>query len=127
MILTIAGLVILLLGGGAALFFFMQGDIKLTAEQAYAEFAKDTAAANKKYNGKFVRIHGKLTTVTTDKKVEKLVFEGAGDGNWHIVVVPTAADAKAMTAGQEVTIRGRFTQRKAPDGDLQLANCSLVK
>jgi cytoskeletal protein RodZ len=128
-ILIVVGVLVLLLGGGAAIFFFaVERDIKMTADEVYAEFTKNTNAANQKFKGKFVQIRGKLTTHKPENKAEQLVFEGPADRQWHIVIVPTAAQAKELKAGQEVVLRGRFMPRKdAPDGNLQLSNCTIVK
>jgi tetratricopeptide (TPR) repeat protein len=125
LVLAIVGVVVLLLGGGAAIFFVLNRETKVTADEVYAEFSKNNAAANERFKGKFIQIRGKLTTFTTEKKVEQLIFEGGGDVKWHIVV-PGGPQTKELKAGQEVTIRGRLMPRKE-DADLQIGNCTIVK
>src|SRR5262249_38402815 len=58
-------LVVLGLLGGAAYYFFLSArDFKLTAQGAWEEYSADTAAANRKYAGKFVQVTGKVDVQT---------------------------------------------------------------
>lgn len=46
---------------------------------------------------------------------------------WYILFTLPGADANSLQDGQDITVRGRFTSRKEPDGHLPMSNCSLMK
>jgi len=122
-----AGAVVVLglLGGGAYFFFFANREPRLTAEQAWQEFDANTTAANKKYRGKFVQVTGKVKVFTENKR-ERLFFDRGKDAKWGIEFTVRGADKDKVKDGEEVTLRGRFGTRKAPDGNLVLSNCTVV-
>ena len=57
-------------------------------------------------------------------------FETTAEARWAIECSfpqQQAEQAKAIQSGQEVTVRGRFTRRQVPDGNLVLTGCEVVK
>ena len=114
-------------GFGVYSLVFAARDIKLTAGDAWKEFAQNTPESNKKYRGKFVRVTGKLKVYTVNKKTQLFFESPEADSKWFILFTVPAADAKSLQDGQDITVRGRFTNRKEPDGHLSMSNCSLVK
>jgi hypothetical protein len=117
--------VVLLLGGGVYLLANVQFDTRLTSQQAWEEFAKDTKAAQQKYKGRFVRLSGKLK-ITTVGKGTALTFEPPEGAKWSITFSLPHDQVKDLQTGQEITVRCRFGSRPEPDGNLQLSNCTLV-
>jgi tetratricopeptide (TPR) repeat protein len=110
---------------------FANRAIRLTAAEAWQEYAQNTAEANKKYRGKWVRVTGRLKVVTdnkTNNKTTQLFFEPPQeDAKWFISIALKPTDAKDLKPGEEIILLGRFNARKEPDGNLPMSNCSLVK
>ena len=121
--------VLALVGGGAYFLFFMERDIQVTAADVCKEYNANATAAAQKYRGRFVQVTGKLAAQTTKNNTQQLIMEG-GEGEGHIEFTLRPDDAKAVKAGQDVTLRGRLSPRKDPEGKdttLLLSNCNLVK
>ena len=102
-------------------------DFKLTAEEAWKEYDQNTAAANKKYRGKFVQVTGKLHIYKTEKATQFFLEAPSQDAKWSIIFLPHQKDAPSLKDGQDITIRGRFLARKEPDGHLAMSNCTILK
>jgi tetratricopeptide (TPR) repeat protein len=117
---------ILLAGGSSAYYFFQHREVRLTAEEAWQEYARDTKGASDKYKGRFVQITGKVT-VPADAKITRLAFESPKEAKWHIEFALRPDEMKTIKAGQQITIRGRFGPRKNPEANLMLSNCNLLK
>lgn len=108
-------------------------DFKLTAE-AFAKEAKearnDAKAFLAKYKGKTVEIDGTVSQATVPDRV--LMFTGykekgaVGLGERAAALVPEKLDAqlRALSLGQQVTVRGTFTRTNAVAA---LDNCEIVK
>jgi lysyl-tRNA synthetase class II len=108
-------------------------DFKLTAE-AFAKEAKEARADEKaflaKYKGKTVEISGTVSRTTIPDRV--LMFTGykekgaIGLGERAAALVPEKLDAqlRALSIGQQVTVRGTFTRTSVIAA---LDNCEIVK
>jgi hypothetical protein len=120
-VLVVAGLI----AGGVYLLPKIQFDTRMTAQEAWDEFANDTKGAQQKYKGRFVRITGKLKIATVGKGTA-LFFEPPEGAKWAISFTLPRDQAKDLQTGQDITVRCRFGLRQEPDGNLLLSNCSLV-
>ncbi len=121
--------VLALVGGGTYFLFFMERDIKVTAADVCKEYNANASAAAQRYKGRFAQVTGKLAVQTTKNDTQQIIMEG-GESGGHIEFTLRPDDAKAVKAGQEVTLRGRLSARKDPEGKettLLLSNCNLVK
>jgi hypothetical protein len=106
---------------------FSNRAIRLTAADAWKEYAQNTAEANKKYRGKWVRVTGALKVVTTNKTTQLFFEPPQEDAKWLITFSLKPTEIKDLKPGEEITILGRLNSRKEPDGNLPMSNCSLVK
>jgi hypothetical protein len=64
---------------------------------------------------------------TANKRTQTFFESPDADAKWYILFTLPGADAKSLQDGQDITVRGRFTSRKEPDGHLPMSNCSLMK
>jgi hypothetical protein len=128
LILAVAAAVLGLLGfGGYYVYEFLaSGDYKVTATDLWEEYARDTTAANKKYKGAWVQITGTFKTNQEGGKA-KQYFEAPGGAKWRIEFFLKQAEVKDLKSGQEVSIRGKLSTRKEPDGALAFGNCTLLR
>jgi hypothetical protein len=113
-------------GGYAIYDAVANSDYKLTADEAWEEYAKDTKAADQKYKGKFIQLKGKVQQVPGGA-ANKFMFELHSGATWRIEFILKKDESKDLEAGKEITIRCRFTKRKEPDGNLNLSSISLLK
>jgi hypothetical protein len=112
-------------GGYAIYDAVANSDYKMTADEAWEEYAKDTKAANQKYKAKFIQLRGKVQQVPGGA-ANKFMFEPHSGATWRIEFVLKKDESKDLQAGQEITIRCRFTTRKEPDGNLNLSSISVL-
>jgi hypothetical protein len=124
-VVILAATFLFAIGVGVYTLFFANRDIKLTAEDVWKEYAQNTAAANKKYKGRFVQVKGTVRIYKTEKNTQFFFRSPEEDAKWGILF--DLRDRDSVKDGEDIIIRGRFTQRKEPDGNLAMSNCSIVQ
>jgi hypothetical protein len=126
-ILKIAVAAAVLIGAGGGLFYWLSHrDSRITAEEVWQEFANDNQRAGERYKGKFVQVSGKVIVQTTGKS-SRLAFEPPKDAKWRIEFALRSNESEGIKSGQELTVRGKFAQRRNPEANLMLSNCNLMK
>jgi tetratricopeptide (TPR) repeat protein len=103
------------------------GDLKRTADEVWKEYDQDTAAASKRYRGRWVQLTGQLHIYQTETATQFFFEAPSQDAKWSILFLPNPKDVPALKDGQIITIRGRFNPRTEPDSHLKFANCTLLK
>ncbi len=114
-------------GGGYYLYASMAfREPRVQAETVWQEFDGDSNAANTKYKGKFVQVTGRVRIYTQNNR-PRLFFEGPQEKPpWGIEVNLRPTQMQEVQDKQQVTVRGRFAQRK-DKGNLTMSNCTLLK
>lgn len=139
-------IILAIAGGGFAYYMYnkpheniknKKADIEITANELIADFEADEASAKEKYKDKLLQVSGAIEGInrSNDGGLTLLFLnEGASMGNVKAGIQSVSAEkAKNLKAGDEVTVKGRFTGSDKMDEmgismiDIQLSRCIVIE
>lgn len=80
----------------------------LTAAQLYAEYTKNEAAAEKKYNNQVLQVSGVVKEVQASARTTNVLLDG-GDAAGGVNCSFSESKYKQAVVGQPITVKGRCT------------------
>ncbi|MCF8368446.1 MAG: OB-fold putative lipoprotein [Bacteroidales bacterium] len=104
-------------------------DYEVTADALFAEYSNFKQEAQKKYNGKVIKVTGILSKIENTSEFTIAVFalaEGMfGDEGIRATLLPAYALSIVEFEGKEITLKGYCTGYN--DSDVILLKCSIIK
>jgi tRNA_anti-like len=101
-----------------------RSDATLDAESLYKDFQRDEPGADKKWIGKVIIVHGKISAVSESGQYVSVLLQTSVDGGINCSLLKTdVKNENKLVAGDSISIKGKCTGYLI---DVNLVDCIVI-